>query len=293
MDESSSDSEPPGQRQIYLTKMHGCGNDFIVIDELMANEPFSEDYKKWFYHLCNRNFGVGADQILLLERSEIADARMRILERDGSESDMCGNGVRCAALYLIERLGIQRPVTVETRAGLKTIEPCANLFKVNMGTPAFLGDRTYEVNGREIKASLINTGEPHIVIFVEDVESIDLVELARHIRYGDEFLKEGVNVNVVQVVGDGKVKIRTYERGVEGETLSCGTGSTACGVTAAIKLSISMPVGIETRGGNLLIDYNGANAFLMGPAEFVFDCITNVQTSAMHRPMLEIRTNLK
>ncbi len=291
MDETSSESEPPDSLQIHFTKMQGCGNDFIVIDELASNKPFEEHQKKRFYRLCNRNFAIGADQILLLEASSVADVRMRVLERDGSESDMCGNGIRCTAKYMIDKFGMQRPIKIETRAGLKTVEPFMNLFKVNMGVPTVPEERNYIFDGKDVKAYYINTGEPHIVIFVDDLEDTNFISLARFIRYGDEFSNSGVNVNFVQIVANNRIKIRTYERGVEGETLSCGTGSVACDVVSTLKRGLSSPIYVETKGGMLLIDYINSEAFLIGPAEFVFDSV--VPPSRALLPQLEIQAKAK
>lgn len=308
MEELTSESEPPDSQRIYFsqgiksaetnqkadfpiyfTKMHGCGNDFIIIDELAANKPLREEQKKELYLLCNRNFGVGADQILLLEHSLTADARMRVIERDGSESDMCGNGIRCVARYLGERLNISGPIKIETRAGLKIVERIMNLFKVDMGTPTVLGERNYLFEDRNIQSYLINTGEPHLVIFTENIDEPDFLRIAKFIRNSEEFINEGVNVNIAKIIDSNHLQIRTFERGVENETLSCGTGATASGVISILKHALGSPINVETRGGPMLVDFSSSEAFLLGPAEFVFDSVTCSAKGVLPHPFLELQ----
>uniref|UniRef100_A0A7J2TKM1 Diaminopimelate epimerase n=1 Tax=Archaeoglobus fulgidus TaxID=2234 RepID=A0A7J2TKM1_ARCFL len=263
-----------------FTKMHGNGNDFILIDEfksIMVPEEKKSEFAKW---ICNRNFAVGADGVIFLQSSKVADARFRFFNPDGSEAKMCGNGIRCFSRFLVEkgyaRLG---KIKVETLAGIKELEVNFDgnwWIKVDMGKPEFEASKIpakrevwgldFEFEGKIYKLYAVNTGVPHVVIFVEDL-NLDIIPIARKIRYWEIF-PEGTNVNFA--LFDGKrFYVRTYERGVENETLSCGTGSVAV-VAVAKKLGMAEKAEVFTKGGVLKVEI-GERAFMTGSATRVFD----------------------
>ncbi len=266
---------------VEFAKYHGNGNDFVIIDE-MKKEIIPENKKSEFsIKTCDRRFGVGGDGVIFVQPSDEEDARMRILNSDGSEAEMCGNGIRCFALHLIlEGHVSSSPIRVETLAGMYEIEFRKSndgyLFTVDMGTPEFDplkipvnldGDPLdFEVEG--IKLSAVNTGVPHVVVFREDISG-DIVQDARKIRYSDIF-PEGTNVNFVKYHGNNFLEVRTYERGVEGETMSCGTGSVACASVARELGMTGDEVKVKTRGGDLTIYFRNGRAYMEGPAKRVF-----------------------
>lgn len=207
--------------KINFTKMVASGNDFVVINSSPQSTVHSPQIlaKK----ICDRKFGVGADGLLLLEKSKIADVRMRIFNADGSEAEMCANGARCVALWAKSKV-----TNIETKAG--TIESSVNgdNVKIKLTDPKNVRlDIPIKINNRPLRVNFINTGVPHAVIFVEGLDKIDVVNIGRQIRYHHKFAPRGTNVDFVEVLKDNSIKIRTYERGVEDETLACGTGAVA------------------------------------------------------------------
>ncbi len=271
---------------VEFTKMHGNGNDFVVFDEF-EEVVVPEEEKSFFVKaVCDRRFGIGGDGVIFIQKSEVADARFRYFNSDGSEAEMCGNGIRCFARLAFERGYVKEKFRAETLAGIKELEVSGNAVRVDMGNVLFSPEKIpakggnfdgvwrVEMEGWNVYAA--NTGVPHAVVFLdcEELERLDM-EIAKKIRYSDAF-PEGVNVNFACVSGE-KIRVRTYERGVEGETLSCGTGSV--GVAAiAYKLGLSSRnVKVVTRGGELLIelveDEKGGEmrAYMTGKAVKVFE----------------------
>lgn len=258
---------------IIFTKLHGNGNDFILIDEY-DQEIIPEGRKSSFAErFCSRRFGVGADGVLFLSKSKHANLRMRIFNPDGSEAEMCGNGIRCVVKYAIDagyvRLG---KVVIEAIAGDMKVEArkdTANQtwVKVDMGVPRFKFFEK-ELEGRKVSA--VNTGVPHAVIFVDDL-SVSMAQVAPKIRHHSIF-SEGANVNFVKV-GKNALEIRTYERGVEAETLSCGTGAAASAAVANKLGKIGDIVSIKTRGGMLHASLKDDHIFMEGTAETVYEGI--------------------
>ncbi|PJC48395.1 MAG: diaminopimelate epimerase [Candidatus Omnitrophica bacterium CG_4_9_14_0_2_um_filter_42_8] len=254
--------------KLNFTKMAGAGNDFVVIGA--GFKGLSALAKR----LCDRKAGIGADGMLVLEKSKTADFRMRIFNADGSEAEMCGIGLRCAVLFK----GMKRKVKVETIAGIYGGEITAkDRVKIGMEEPGGLKvNFPINVNGREIKANFINTGVPHTVVFVEGLDKIDVDSIGSGIRYHDEFKPKGSNVNFVEIVDDRNIKIRTYERGVEGETLACGTGSVASAIISTLKAQGSgLKVNVHTKGGVLKVEFDNIknkikNVYLEGEAKIVF-----------------------
>lgn len=266
---------------VNFTKLHGNGNDFILIDEF--NEKIIADNEKATFALkyCDRRFAIGGDGILYLGRSEKADIRMQIYNSDGTEAEMCGNGVRCLVKYALDEGYIKDKASVETLAGILTISSRIEdktWITVNMGKPQFerakipangVGDFV-NVTLHGYKVSAVNTGVPHAVIFVDSLDEPGLMQIAPKIRY-DPIFPKGTNVNFVKLNSSDEITIRTYERGVEGETLSCGTGSVACAVLAHKLGKTDNTIKVNTKGGELRITIAQDVASMEGTAERVFE----------------------
>ncbi len=264
-------------------KYHGAGNDFIIIENIRGRVP--EDHKPTLARrLCHRRFGIGGDGLIFVEPSGDADVRMRIFNPDGSEAEMCGNGIRCLAKH-VHDFGIvpKEEIAVETMAGVKEVvltvdEGKATYVRVDMGRPRIsMTSEVIEAGGREVEITALDTGVPHVVVFTEDLEGTDVRGTGSAIRYMTHLFPRGTNVNFVQETGDNTFSIRTYERGVEAETLACGTGITASGVAAVMlkKADPAKPLEFHARGGTVFIEVEMegggiARAYMNGPAEFVF-----------------------
>ncbi|HVP95661.1 diaminopimelate epimerase [Methanoregula sp.] len=265
--------------EIPFTKLHGNGNDFVLIDE-HERTVIPDEMKAEFAALyCDRRLGIGADGVLFLSKSTTSDIRMRILQPDLSEAEMCGNGVRCLAKYAFDAGYVKERFTVETLAGPVGVEARYTdedfTAIISMPEPKFerkdipaTGDGEYheQIGGFEVYA--VNTGVPHAVILVDAVDSVDIAAAAPPIRR-HATLPEGANVNFVQKTGDDSIRVRTYERGVEDETLSCGTGATASAAVVHHLGYMKGPVQVETRGGPLTISFEGGTK-MEGPAVTVF-----------------------
>jgi diaminopimelate epimerase len=265
---------------IYFTKLHGNGNDFILIDEY-REEMIPEIEKSSFaIKYCDRRFGIGADGVLYLEVSDSADIGMRIFNADGSEAEMCGNGIRCLVKYALDKGYIKEAARVETLAGVLSITSRVadgTWITVNMGMPEFAREKLpakgtgefiqVSMHGYEVYA--VNTGVPHAVIFVDSLDDT-LLDDALKIRRDPVFPK-GTNVNFARVDSKNEITVRTYERGVEGETLSCGTGSVACAAVAHKLGKTGDRVKVNTKGGELVITIKDDAAFMEGQAERVFE----------------------
>lgn len=259
---------------LEFVKLHGNGNDFILIDEMKGERIPSDEKNEAARILCHRNFGVGGDGVLFLVPSEKADAGMRLFQPDGSEAEMCGNGIRCLAKYAWESGYVGERFSVETLAGVIPIQVRRHdgrfWARVEMGVPRFErseipaeGEGMFlnvPIHGFDVSA--VNTGVPHAVIFVEDLD-IPLERLAPRIRHSPCF-PEGANVNFVRI--GNRLEVRTFERGVEAETLSCGTGSVAAAAVARRLGLAGDAVEVMTRGGPLLISFVDDRAFMEGPA---------------------------
>lgn len=252
--------------KLLFNKYEGTGNDFIVI----RNNPAIIDHTDILLirKLCDRRFGIGADGLIMMEECEGYDFRMHYFNSDGSEGNMCGNGARCAAHFAMKNFAGFRDLSFLAGDGRHTAR--------------HMGDNIIEVSISDVTGImetpdgiLANTGVPHLVVFTDDNENADMVSFGRPLRYSQRYAPEGVNVNLVSV-NEGRLKVRTYERGVEQETLSCGTGVTASAIAAAHtgKIVTAEPT-VTVRGGTLsirfILDSNGASSiFLTGPATFVF-----------------------
>lgn len=267
---------------IPFAKLHGNGNDFIVIDEY-EKVIIPDDMKAQFAAIyCDRHFGIGADGVIYLMKSAGSDCRMRLLQPDESEAEMCGNGIRCLAKFASDARYVKDSCTVETLAGpvSLTMEDTPDGFSatVTMTPPQFdrnnipaTGTGEYKERIGDFDVYAVNTGVPHAVIMVDAVDAIDVAAAAPAIRRHPTF-PMGANVNFVEKNGENSIRIRTFERGVEEETLSCGTGATASAAVAHKLGLVGETVDIETRGGPLTI-YLKDGARMRGPATTVFSGI--------------------
>ncbi len=262
-----------GRQTVSFTKMTGTGNDFVVVDD--REERFPVDCAR-VRALCVRQTGVGADGVILVQRSDKADFRMRILNADGSEAEMCGNGARCAVLFA-RRRGIVRAdaCAFETGAGLIRAQIHGADVTVELGAPRDLKfDIALSVGGSGLTLHSVNTGVPHVVAFDADADGESIVPLGRAIRRHEFFAPAGTNVNFVRVLGPDAIRVRTYERGVEDETLACGTGMSASALVSTLRRGVRSPVTVHTRGGDLLrveVDGAGGPIRLTGAAREVFE----------------------
>ncbi len=268
---------------LKFTKMHGCGNDYIYLDCL---ESCPEGLPELAKKLSPRHFAVGSDGLICICKSDVADARMRMFNADGSESAMCGNGVRCVAQWLYENGHVGETASVETGAGIKTMRRMGDgLWEVQMGkadfTPASLPvvgfgeepvlNKELMVGGRAWPITCVSMGNPHCVTFVKDAAAIEIEKLGPAFEHHTAF-PEGVNVEFIQLMGPQHVKMRVWERG-SGETLACGTGACA---TAAACVALGLcepqkPIQVDLLGGTLTIVVSGDwQVQMTGPTQTVF-----------------------
>ena len=250
--------------KIHFHKYQGTGNDFILIDDRNRSFPVN---KKLVQKLCNQKFGVGADGLILIQPHDNLDYKMVYFNSDGSQS-LCGNGSRCAFAFARSLEMVGSSATFETTDGVHKIKYEDDLIHFQLfdtPKPEQLSENDW----------YLNTGSPHFIQIVHDVVSTEVVKKGREIRNSDEYIgQNGTNVNFAQLLPE-HIKIRTYERGVENETLSCGTGATAVGLLAGL-LGYQSPVRIETEGGNLFVHFKNEDdgyreIWLAGPAELVFE----------------------
>ncbi len=264
--------------QLHFHKMNGAGNDFVVIDNRDLNTCLSPEQISL---LCDRQRGVGADGLLAVEPAEQgADYKFRYYNADGGEAEMCGNGARCFGKYtatLSEKA--TSLVTFETIAGTLSAEMIGEDVKIAMSEPFDLSLNTdIQVEGLDANIHIINTGVPHAVAFVNDLENTDVLTHGAALRYHSHFAPAGTNVNFASIRSHSHIAIRTYERGVENETLACGTGMTAAALIHHLLTGATSPISVDVKGGDTLqigfekSDNNTfSNVTLTGPADFVFE----------------------
>jgi diaminopimelate epimerase len=253
--------------KISFTKMHGAGNDFIVVDD--RDRTFPVEDRSFIARTCARRTGVGCDGILLIQPSASADFRMRFINPDGGEVDMCGNGARCIARLAFDRDIAPAEMTIETGAGFVRVQVLENQVKLNLTVPT--GLRLGLPVGFDGSVDFVNTGVPHAVVRVDDLENLDVRGLGRMLRTHEFFAPEGTNANFVKVEDHATLSVRTYERGVEDETLACGTGAAAVALIAHRHGWVDLPVVVQcASGSDLIIDVSGGNTTLAGEAEYVF-----------------------
>ena len=265
-----------------FTKMHGLGNDFILLD---VREMEIDDPSKFARWACHRRFGIGADQVLLLKDSDKADFKMEIINSDGSEVEMCGNGIRAFAKYIWTRgMSDKDVLDIETLAGIIRPERVGHnndLVRVDMGEPILEGreipvnldgrviDQPFKVDDETFDITCVSMGNPHAVIFIEDVDGFPVERYGSQIE-NDELFPNRINVEFVQVLDRDNLRMRVWERGA-GETLACGTGASASAVAAILKGLVDSPVTVQLLGGDLLVEWiEGNSVFMTGPATEVY-----------------------
>lgn len=240
---------------IPFTKMSGSGNDFVIIDN--REGAVADDIKLDFVKkVCLLKDSVGADGVIFLENSDTADYKWDFYNNDGSSAEMCGNGGRCVARYAFEKGIAPQKHSFETIAGLIAAEVNGAVVKVKLTPPENLQQGLdVAFNGQNYNVDSVNTGVPHAIVFSENVEEEDVQDIGKNIRYHEVFAPSGTNVDIVEKKNGNSLKVRTYERGVEGETLACGTGAVASALIASKKFELQSPVQVETRGGEVLKVY--------------------------------------
>lgn len=253
--------------KIPFTKMHGAGNDFIVIDDREVMFPL--DDPEFIARICDRRTGIGSDGVILLQRSDTADFRMRFINPDGREVEMCGNGARCIARFAHDLGVVKERMAIQTVAGTLQAEMLDVLVRLELTNPV---DMKLDLDlGPAGTVDFVNTGVPHAVRWVDDVGPLDVQQLGESIRYHKLFAPAGTNVNFARVEDDGSLTARTYERGVEAETLACGTGAAAVAVLAAHRKLVVLPVTVHCASGyDLVIDSVQSSTTLTGGASYVF-----------------------
>jgi diaminopimelate epimerase len=285
------------QMDVRFTKLQGSGNDFVLVDEWMG-KVISDDVKGDFVRrICARHFGVGSDGAIFVSKSKVSDVDFIFYNPDGTRAEMCGNGIRCLAKYVHDAGYVKKKIMdVETLAGIKKIElvvveDAVLEVKVDMGAPqikrgvaqvsgnpedTFISQRVM-VHGFEYNITSVGMGNPHAVLFYDSIDYLDVKNIGSRIRHHSPLFPHGVNVHFIAPAGDNEYLIRTFERGVEDETLACGTGICASAVAAVLngRGDISKPLLFNARGGVIKVELEGTptdirKAYLVGPAETVF-----------------------
>lgn len=271
-----------------ITKMHGCGNDYVYVD--CTKEPLKNPEEVARY-VSDRHFGIGSDGLILINASQVADFEMAMYNADGSRGEMCGNGIRCVAKFVYDKgLTDKTQIQIETLAGIKTLDLNVNKGKVktvrvNMGSPALkcteipvifpkdeMIDEAMEVDGQIYKVTAVSMGNPHCVTFMDqDVRELDLEKMGPSFEHHETFPKR-VNTEFANVLDRQHIRMRVWERG-SGETLACGTGACATAVAAILNGLTDETVDLELLGGHLAITYDRKQnlVFMTGPATIVFD----------------------
>lgn len=270
-----------------FTKMHGCGNDYVYIN--CFNETV-EDPSALAIKVSDRHFGIGSDGLILICPSTVADFRMRMFNADGSEGEMCGNGIRCVAKYVYDHgMTDAKKISIETGAGIKYLDLTVedgkvSLVKVDMGEPIlapaeipvdFAGERMVnepvEVDGKEWNMTCVSMGNPHAVVFVPDTKSLELEKMGPHFEHHKIFPKR-TNTEFVQILSRNEINMRVWERG-SGETLACGTGTCASVMACILNGYTEHEVLVHLIGGDLTIHYDekSNHIFMTGPAVTVFE----------------------
>ncbi len=262
--------------KIPFYKMSGSGNDFIIIDNRQSVVPW-DDLSRFAAQVCRRKMSVGADGLILVENSESVDFKWRFFNADGSTAEMCGNGARCVARFALLNGIAREHMQFETLAGIIRAQVVGEQAKVQMTDPLnFVPAAVLETDQETVPYSSVNTGVPHVVIEVDDIDNVDVVSVGRRIRHHAYFAPAGTNVNFMGILSDASWAVRTYERGVEDETLACGTGITAAALVLAHNKSLPAPIMLKTRSGSLLKVHFALQAegfkevFLEGDARIIF-----------------------
>ncbi len=259
-------------------KMNGAGNDFVMLDNRSLSLSLSKDQIE---RLCDRHRGIGADGLLMVEpATDGGDFKMRYYNADGGEAEMCGNGARCFGRF-VNFLHNDKLTSIrfETLAGMISAEFEAGQVRINMSAPHSLRlNDSLPVAGEQLTVHSLNTGVPHAVVFSDDLDNVDVRKLGAGLRYHEAFKPKGTNANFVKVLAPNSIAIRTYERGVEDETLACGTGMVACALIHHELTGAPSPIAVKVKGGDTLrIGFEEpskssyTNVTLFGPADFAFE----------------------
>ena len=262
---------------IEFFKMSGSGNDFILIDN--RNQSLTVgNLTEFVRKICERKISVGADGLILIENSDRADFRWRYFNADGSEVDMCGNGGRCAARFAFIKGIAGKRLSFETGAGIIDAEVKGDVVKLRLTDPHQVKiNFSIMIENRPVEVSIINTGVPHVVHFVDNLDEFDVFQIGRKIRYHREFQPGGTNANFMEVIDRHTIRVRTYERGVEDETLACGTGAVASALISSQKGLVESPVDVRVKSGETLKIYfrktSGGfkDIYLEGKAKVVYE----------------------
>ena len=239
-------------KNIIFYKFSGSGNDFIIIDN-RQNVVTHPSLPRFVMNLCTRKMSAGADGLILIENSQNADFKWRFYNSDGSLAEMCGNGARCAARFAFLNKIAGKMMSFETAAGIVSAEIIDEMVKIKLTDPVdFIPDFVLELSSGHTRLGKINTGVPHVVIKTDNLDNINLPKLGKEIRFHDLFAPAGTNVNFASIKNKNTIEIRTYERGVENETLACGTGSVASAIIIAHNRGIKPPLKVITRSGCIL-----------------------------------------
>jgi diaminopimelate epimerase len=265
--------------EIPFTKMHGCGNDFIFVDCLKTDIP---NLSAIAGKLCDRRFGIGADQLLTVHPSRVADFKMEIYNADGSQVEMCGNGIRCFAKYVYDHgISQKRELDIETLAGILRPRIVGDLVEVDMGEPILEGrripvdadghiiNRPLSIDSTTYEVTCVSMGNPHCVLYLDDIDALDLEKIGpRFERH--PFFPNRVNTEFIKILSREEVKMRVWERGA-GETWACGTGACAVGVAGVITGRTARKITVHLKGGALWVEWRDNNrVYMTGGAEEVF-----------------------
>jgi len=256
--------------KINFWKMHGLGNDFVVIDGINQNIKLE---KKYIRELANRNTGVGFDQLLLILPSKIADVTCRIFNSDGSEAEQCGNGMRCVALFVVQnKLVINKKLTIETISGVVKAElKDDNLVEINLKSPASYSaslELSFQTLNKSLQIFSLSLGNPHAILLVESLENYSITEIGAAISQHPAFPKQ-TNVGFVEQIDQHTIRLKTFERGA-GETLACGSNACAAVVAGILQHQLLSPVSVQLPLGELQISWAGDDIQQIGPAEKIF-----------------------
>lgn len=272
---------------IAFEKMSGTGNDFVIIDNRTIAIPLA-DQPELARKICRRMFSVGADGLIFIEKSTKADFGWNFYNADGSVAEMCGNGSRCAARFAYRHKIAGKKMEIETLAGIIEAEICEedDVVRVKMTQPFdFRLDISLRLDDVERPVAYVNTGVPHAVIFVQE-DDVPVKKWGRKVRFHELFEPRGSNANFVKILEDGRLKVRTYERGVEDETMACGTGAVAAALFASMLKGMDAPVEVITSGGDMLtilFDLHDGpvaeNVYLQGPTRLI--CTGNLTAEAL------------
>jgi len=264
-------------KKIPFVKMNGCGNDFVIIDN-RRKVIFEEDLNNFAQKICKRRVSIGADGLLVVENSLKYDFKMRLFNPDGAEGEMCGNGARCIAKFVFLEAIANKKMIFETLAGKICAEVKDKYIGIklpNVKINEIIKDKQITINGQNYIYSYLFLGVPHCVIFLkENLPEEYLFNLARKIRFNKKHFPEGTNVNFVKVENNNTLFVKTYERGVEEITLSCGTGSLSSAIISSFDKNITPPIKVKTKGGTLTIDFTRdknifKNILLLGDVEII------------------------